>query len=299
MNKNLIVIVGPTAIGKTALAIKLAQYLNTEIISADSRQFYKEMSIGTAKPSKTELEIVKHHFINSHSIEDQFSAGDFEKESIKLLNELFESHNDIIMVGGSGLFINAVCDGFDSLPEATEEIRNKWNLAFQEYGIAYLQEKLKNIDPDYFKEVDINNPQRIIRALEVYESSGKTFSSLRTRNKKDRPFNIIKIGLNMDREELYQRINTRVDIMINEGLVEEVKKLVKFKHLNALNTVGYTEIFEFLNGNLSLEDAISKIKQNTRRFAKRQLTWFKKSTDIAWFNPNQFDEIIVFLNSIH
>lgn len=214
MNKNLIVIVGPTGIGKTALAIRLAQYLDTEIISADSRQFYKEMSIGTAKPTKTELEAVKHHFIDSHSIEEQFNAGDFEKESIKLINELFKNHNDIIMVGGSGLFINAVCDGFDALPEASDEIREKWNKAFEENGLSYLQEKLQNVDPEYFKEVDINNPQRIIRALEVFESSGKTFSSLRTRNKKDRPFNIIKIGLNMDRSELYQRINERVDIMV-------------------------------------------------------------------------------------
>lgn len=298
MNKNLIVIVGPTAIGKTALAIRLAQYLDTEIISADSRQFYKEMSIGTAKPTKTELEAVKHHFIDSHSIEEQFNAGDFEKESIKLINELFKNHNDIIMVGGSGLFINAVCDGFDALPEASDEIREKWNKAFEENGLSYLQEKLQNVDPEYFKEVDINNPQRIIRALEVFESSGKTFSSLRTRNKKDRPFNIIKIGLNMDRSELYQRINERVDIMVQEGLVEEVKSLQKYKQLNALNTVGYSEIFEYLSQNTSLDDAIEKIKQNTRRFAKRQITWFKKSIDIEWFNPNQFDDIILYLNSI-
>lgn len=299
MNKTLIIVAGPTAIGKTALAIKLAQYYKTEIISADSRQFYKEMSIGTAKPSKDELDAVKHHLIDSHSVINPLNAGDFEKESIKIINELFINHNEIIMVGGSGLFINAVCYGFDSLPVASSEIREKLNKDFEENGITYLQERLKLIDPEYFSEVDIHNPQRIIRALEVYESTGNTFSSLRTNNKKQRPFNIIKIGLNSDREELYQRINLRVDEMVKNGLFEEVESLLNYKHLNALNTVGYSEIFDFLENKCTKEEAIEKIKQNTRRFAKRQITWFKKSDDIQWFAPNQFESIIQYLNSIH
>lgn len=297
MNKTLIIIAGPTAIGKTALAIKLAQYFKTEIISADSRQFYKEMSIGTAKPSKDELESVKHHLIDSHSVVNPLNAGDFEKESIKIINELFVNHNDIIMVGGSGLFINAVCYGFDPLPVASAEIREQLNKDFEEKGITYLQERLKLIDPEYFNEVDIHNPQRIIRALEVYESTGDTFSSLRTKNKKQRPFNIIKIGLNSDRDELYRRINLRVDEMVQNGLFEEVKSLLNYKHLNALNTVGYSEIFDFLNNKCTKEEAIEKIKQNTRRFAKRQITWFKKTDDIQWFNPNQFESIIQYLSS--
>jgi tRNA dimethylallyltransferase len=299
MNKTLIIIAGPTAIGKTALAIKLAQHYKTEIISADSRQFYKEMSIGTAKPSIEELKAAKHHLIDSHSVLNQFNAGDFEKESIKIINDLFINHNEVIMVGGSGLFINAVCYGLDPLPVASEEVREKLNKQFEDNGITFLQDKLKTIDPEYFAQVDINNPQRIIRALEVYESTGKTFSSLRTNNKKQRPFNIIKIGLNSDREELYQRINLRVDEMVKNGLFEEVESLKTYQHLNALNTVGYSEIFDFLDGKCSREEAIEKIKQNTRRFAKRQLTWFNKSDDIKWFAPNQFEAIIQYLNSIH
>lgn len=299
MNKSLIVIVGPTAIGKTTLAIKLAQNYKTEIISADSRQFYKEMSIGTAKPSIEELKAAKHHLINSHSVVDQFNAGDFEKESLKIINKLFVNHNHAILVGGSGLFINAVCNGFDPLPTASEEVREKLNKQFDENGITYLQDKLKSVDPEYFAEVDTNNPQRIIRALEVFESTGKTFSSLRTKNKKQRPFNIVKIGLNIDRDKLYQRINTRVDEMINMGLIAEVENLKAHRDLNTLNTVGYSEIFEFLDNKCTKDEAIEKIKQNTRRFAKRQLTWFNKSDDIKWFSPDQIEDIIQHLNSIH
>jgi tRNA dimethylallyltransferase len=299
MNKSLIVIVGPTAIGKTTLAIKLAQHYKTEIISADSRQFYTEMSIGTAKPSIEELKAAKHHLINSHSVVDQFNAGDFEKESIKIINKLFVNHNHAILVGGSGLFINAVCNGFDPLPTASEEVRKKLNKQFDENGITYLQDKLKSVDPEYFAEVDINNPQRIIRALEVFESTGKAFSSLRTKNKKQRPFNIVKIGLNIDRDKLYQRINTRVDEMINMGLIAEVENLKAHRDLNTLNTVGYSEIFEFLDNKCNKVEAIEKIKQNTRRFAKRQLTWFNKSDDIKWFSPDQIEDIIQYLNSIH
>jgi tRNA dimethylallyltransferase len=297
MSKTLIIIAGPTAIGKTALAISLAKHYKTEIISADSRQFYREMTIGTAKPSEAELNAVKHHLINSHSVLDQFNAGDFEKESIEIINGLFTDHEQVIMAGGSGLFINAVSHGFDQLPVATEEIRAYFNKILEEKGIKFLQDQLKKIDPIYFNEVDIFNPQRIIRALEVFESSGKTFSSLRTNIKKQRPFNIVKIGLNSDRDKLYERINLRVDQMVEDGLIEEVESLKTYRHLNPLNTVGYSEIFNYLDGKSTREDAIEKIKQNTRRFAKRQITWFKKSEDIKWYKPDELDSIIHHLNS--
>ena len=298
MSKTLIIIAGPTAIGKTALAISLAKHFKTEIISADSRQFYREMNIGTAKPSEAELKEVKHHLINSHSVLDQFNAGDFEKESIELINKLFLNHDQVIMAGGSGLFINAVSHGFDQLPIATEEIRNYFNTILEEKGIKFLQDQLKEIDPVYYKEVDIYNPQRIIRALEVFECSGETFSSLRTNIKKQRPFNIVKIGLNTDRNIVYERINLRVDQMIKDGLIKEVEGLKSFRHLNPLNTVGYSEIFDYLEGKSNREEAIEKIKQNTRRFAKRQLTWFKKSEDIKWYKPDELEPIIQYLNPL-
>lgn len=296
MAKTLIVITGPTAIGKTTLAIRLAQYYQTEIVSADSRQFYREMEIGTAKPSLDELNAAKHHFINTLSITDIYSVGDYERDAIELIDQLFEAHNVVVVVGGSGLFINAIVNGFDDIPTASSEIREKFNRLFDEHGIKYLQDELKSIDPIYYDEVDKNNPQRLIRALEVYEATGKPFSDFRNRVNKKRPFNIIKIGLNSDRQSLYQNINNRVDIMINQGLIQEVKNLIPYRHLNPLNTVGYSEIFDFLDGLYSLEEAIQKIKQNTRRFAKRQLTWFNKSEDIKWFQPNEFEIITAYLN---
>ncbi len=298
MVKTLIIIAGPTAIGKTALAIRLARYYKTEIISADSRQFYKEMAIGTAKPNREELSAVKHHFIDSHSVMDTFTAGDFEKEALKILENLFRKHDQVIMVGGSGLFINAICNGFDELPVATDQIRQQLNRDLEEQGIEYLQEKLKTSDPVYFSEVDIHNPQRLIRALEVYQTTGKSFSSYRTKTRKPRPFNTINIALNTDREQLYDRINLRVDQMIEAGLVDEVKSLLKYRHLNSLQTVGYSEIFEYLDGKCSLEEAVKNIKQNTRRFAKRQITWFKKSEDIRWFDPADYNNILNYLNQI-
>lgn len=298
MVKTLIIIAGPTAIGKTSLAIRLARYYKTEIISADSRQFYKEMAIGTAKPDPEELSAVKHHFIDSHSVNDTFTAGNFEKEALKVLENLFIKHDQVIMVGGSGLFINAICNGFDELPVATDEIRNQLNKDLEEQGIEYLQKMLKEVDPVYFAEVDINNPQRLIRALEVYKTSGQTFSSYRSNTRKPRPFNIISIALNTDREKLYERINSRVDQMISSGLTDEVKGLLKYRHLNALQTVGYSEIFDYLDGKCSLEEAIEKIKQNTRRFAKRQITWFKKSDNIRWFDPEDYNGILNYLNQL-
>ncbi|HTD39158.1 MAG TPA: tRNA (adenosine(37)-N6)-dimethylallyltransferase MiaA [Mucilaginibacter sp.] len=293
--KTLIVIAGPTAVGKTAVAIKLAQQLNTEIISADSRQFYREMSIGTAKPDAEELSQVKHHFINSHSITENFTVGDFEKQALQLLDELFKTHDDVIMAGGSGLFIQAVTQGFDVLPVADPGIRTNLNQEFTEKGIEYLQEKLKSADLIYYKQVDLNNPQRLIRALEVFETTGKPFSSYRMAVASKRPFESIKIGLNLPREVLYGRINQRVDIMVKQGLVEEVRSLLPYRHLNALNTVGYSELFDYFDGKTDLNTAIELIKQNTRRFAKRQLTWFRKDKEIKWLmadSPNLIDIIL-------
>ncbi|MBS1520070.1 MAG: tRNA (adenosine(37)-N6)-dimethylallyltransferase MiaA [Bacteroidetes bacterium] len=293
--KKLIVIAGPTAVGKTAAAIKLAQQLNTEIISADSRQFYREMSIGTAKPDAEELAQAKHHFIDSHSITENFTVGNFEKEALLLLAELFKTHNQVIMVGGSGLFIQAVTQGFDNLPTADPEIREKLNQELSEKGIELLQQKLKEADPDYYNQVDLNNPQRLIRALEVFETTGKPFSSYRKANINSRPFESIKIVLDLPREVLYDRINKRVDIMVEHGLVEEVRSLLPYRHLNALNTVGYSELFDYFENKTDLDTAISLIKQNTRRFAKRQLTWFRKDKDVKWLmadDVNLIDEVI-------
>ena len=297
MAKSLIVVAGPTAVGKTALAIRLAKYYETEIVSADSRQFYREMDIGTAKPSSEELDAVKHHFINSLSITDAFNVGDYEKESLKLLTRLFKKHDIVIAVGGSGLFISAIINGLDDIPPSSGENRDKLNRLFTEKGISFLQEKLKNTDPVFYKEVDLNNPQRLIRALEVYETTGKPFSKFRKKIQKPRPFNIIQIGLNINREQLYENINNRVDLMIKNGLIQEVKKLSSFRHLNPLNTVGYSELFDYFDGNSTIDEAILKIKQNTRRFAKRQLTWFNKSENIIWFQPEELEGIITYLNS--
>ena len=297
MVKSLIVVAGPTAVGKTTLAVSLAKYYKTEIISADSRQFYREMDIGTAKPSLEELNAVKHHFINSHSITDAFNVGDYEREAIKLLTRLFKKHDMVIAVGGSGLFINALINGFDDIPQSSAKNREKLNRLFSEKGISFLKEKLKDIDPEFYKEVDLNNPQRLIRALEVYETTGKPFSNFRKKVQKTRPFNIIQIGLNIDRNQLYENINNRVDLMINNGLIKEVEKLTSFRHLNPLNTVGYSELFDFFDGNSTMDEAILKIKQNTRRFAKRQLTWFNKSENIKWFQPEELEGITRYLNS--
>ena len=293
--KTLIVVVGPTAIGKTTMAINLAQHFHTEILSADSRQFFKEMEIGTAKPSEAELAAAPHHFINSHSIDTLFSTGDFEIQALELLETLFLKHNTVVMVGGSGLYIDALCNGLDKLPDIDLNIREGLNDRFAQEGILFVQELLKEYDPEYFEKVDQSNPQRMIRGVEFFLSTGQKLSSFLTSTKKQRPFNIIKIGLNTDRKVLYDRINNRVDQMLHVGLVEEVKSLESFRAYNALNTVGYSEIFDYLDGKLSLQEAVDKIKQNTRRFAKRQLTWFRKDQNTTWFEPNQTQEVIEYL----
>jgi tRNA dimethylallyltransferase len=294
----LIAIVGPTASGKTALSIKLAQALNTEIISADSRQFYKEMSIGTAVPDKAELQAAKHHFIQHKSIFDDYNVGQFEKDFINLSSDLFQNHKHLILVGGSGLYIKAACEGLDDLPGKNEAIRHKLESELDKNGIGRLQEKLQKLDSDYYKTVDIQNPHRLIRAIEILEqSNGQKMSEL-LKNKPKRPFETIYIGLNSDRNYLYDRINQRVDIMMANGLLDEAKKLYPHKSLNALQTVGYRELFEYFDGQISLDFAISEIKKNTRRFAKRQLTWFRKNPDIKWFDINDdFDKIYEYVKN--
>ncbi|MBD0832693.1 tRNA (adenosine(37)-N6)-dimethylallyltransferase MiaA [Aestuariibaculum sediminum] len=284
MNKFLISIIGPTAIGKTALSIKLANHFNTEIISADSRQFFKEMQIGTAAPSKKELSAAKHHFIHHKSVEDNYSVGTFEKDALTRLNKLYNSHNIVVMVGGSGLYVDAVTKGLDDFPDVDPEIRTTLNKDLETKGLAHLQQELQNLDPEAFKAIAIDNPHRVIRALEICKGTGKPYSSFLNKAKNIRPFKTITIGLTADREIIYNRINKRVDIMMDTGLLDEVKQLLPFKDLNALNTVGYKEIFKYLNGEWELEFAVSEIKKNSRRFAKRQLTWFKKTENANWFD---------------
>jgi tRNA dimethylallyltransferase len=295
LSKTVIVIVGPTAIGKTAVSIAITKTLNCPILSADSRQFFKEMSIGTAKPSFEEMQGIPHYFINSHSITEEYNVGKFETESIALLDELFKKYNQVIVVGGSGLYIDALCKGFDELPQADKKVREKIDSVLISQGIEGLQSLLKEVDIDYYNKVDLNNPQRLSRAIEVSLTSGRPYSQFRKGEHKKRNFNIIKIGLTTNRETLYERINQRVDDMINNGLIDEVKSLVSYKYLNALQTVGYKELFDYLENKTDLPTAINLIKQNTRRFAKRQLTWFRKDKEITWFELDEYETILKFL----
>jgi len=284
MNNYLISVVGATAIGKTALSIKLAQHFKAEIISSDSRQFYKEMTIGTAVPTSEELAAAPHHFIQNRSIFEDYSVGQFEKDALLKLEELFSKSNVVIMVGGSGLYTNAVISGLDYFPEVNPEIRENLNLQLKNEGIESLQNKLKELDIESYNSIEIENPHRLIRALEICIGTGKPYSEYKNKPKAIRNFNPIKIGLTADRELMYNRINKRVGIMLEEGLLEEAEKLHELKNLNALQTVGYRELFQYFDGNCTLEFAIEEIKKNTRRFAKRQVTWNKKDTAINWFN---------------
>ncbi|WP_027136815.1 tRNA (adenosine(37)-N6)-dimethylallyltransferase MiaA [Gaetbulibacter saemankumensis] len=284
MNKYLISIVGPTAIGKTALSIKLANYFNTEIISADSRQFFKEMQIGTAAPDQAELAAAKHHFIHHKSIQDNYNVGAFEKDALSCLEDLFKVHKVVIMVGGSGLYSNAVTKGLDDFPKVAPEIREQLINTLESEGLAPLQNQLKTLDPTSYNYMAIDNPHRVIRALEICIGTNKPYSSFLNKEKQGRTFKTITVGLTADREIIYDRINQRVDIMMAAGLLDEVKTLIAYKHLNALNTVGYKELFNYLDGSWTLDFAVSEIKKNTRRFAKRQLTWFRKDTDTLWFD---------------
>uniref|UniRef100_UPI003516B8DA tRNA (adenosine(37)-N6)-dimethylallyltransferase MiaA n=1 Tax=Xanthomarina gelatinilytica TaxID=1137281 RepID=UPI003516B8DA len=269
---------------KTALSIKLANDFNTEIISADSRQFFKEMQIGTAAPTPSELAQAKHHFIHHKSVEDDYNVGAFEKDALHLLKQLFKTHDTVIMVGGSGLYVDAVTQGLDHFPKVPASIREQLNNQFKEEGLQALQEQLKTLDPNSYKHIAIDNPQRVIRALEVSIGSGKPYSSFLNKAKNKRDFKTISIGLTAERDIIYYRINNRVDLMMEQGLLTEVKNLQDKKHLNALNTVGYKELFKYLNGEWTLDFAVSEIKKNSRRFAKRQLTWFRKKEDILWFH---------------
>ena len=291
MEKNyLITIIGPTAIGKTSLSIALAQHFKCDIISCDSRQFFKEMKIGTAVPTEEELASATHHFIQNKSIFDNYSVGDFEKEALAKLDELFLKNNVQIMVGGSGLYVDAVLKGFDDFPDIDEKVRVKINADFEQFGIDYLQQKLAALDTDYFQKIStenpqtLQNPQRMKRFVEVCLGTGKPYSSFIGQKKNQRNFTPIIIGLEAEREMMYNRINQRVDIMMNEGLLKEVENLIPHKNLNALQTVGYRELFDFFEGKTSLEFAIEQIKMNTRRFAKRQITWFKRTENTVWFD---------------
>ena len=284
MNKYLITVIGATAIGKTALSIKIAQHFNANIISSDSRQFYKEMKIGTAVPNNEELAAVKHHFIQNRSIFENYSVGQFEKDALIKLTKLFSTKNIAVMVGGSGLYTNAVLNGLDYFPEVDSSIRTQLNKQIDNGEFELLQHQLKKLDIDSYNTIEIKNPHRLIRALEICIGTGKPYSSFKNKNKEHRNFIPIKIGLIADRELMYQRINKRVDIMMEEGLLNEVETLYKHKNLNALQTVGYKELFNYFDKNCTLDFAIEEIKKNTRRFAKRQVTWNKKDTSIHWFD---------------
>lgn len=280
--KKLVIITGPTASGKTAISVQIAKALNTEIISCDSRQFYKEMSIGTAKPSPQEMDGVKHHFVNSHSVTDEVNAGRFEREALSIITRLFQKHDYVILCGGSGLFIDAITKGFDDMPSITPDVRENLRNEFEKEGLKPLQEQLLQLDPEYYNQVDLDNSQRVIRALEVCLSSAKTYTELRRGQTEKRPFDTIKFVLDWPRQDLYNRINQRVDTMVSEGLEEEVKSLQPFRSLNSLNTVGYKEIFNYLDGETTQPEAIELIKRNSRRYAKRQLTWFRRDPSYQW-----------------
>ena len=295
MSKTLIVILGPTGVGKTDLSIRIAKHFNTVISSSDSRQVYREMSIGTAVPEKEQLEAVKHHFIHTHSIHDYFSSWECEKQTIELLTGLYKEKDEVLLVGGSMMYIDAVCNGIDEIPTIDPELRQEVFTQYEKNGLESMKMQLKQLDPVFYDQVDLKNAKRVIHAVEICLMTGKPYSELRTNSKKKRDFKIVKIGLNRDRTELYSRINTRVDQMIEEGLIEEAKAIFEFRHYNSLNTVGYKELFEHFDGNISLEKAIELIKRNSRRYAKRQLSWFRRDEEIEWFHPDQEKEVLQYI----
>ncbi len=296
--KYLIVLGGATATGKTALSIEVARHFQTEILSCDSRQFYREMNIGTAKPSPAELAAVPHHFINSLQISDEYSAGNFEKDALALLATLFQKKEVVVLAGGSGLFIRALCEGLDKFPQVPDAVKNAVLRLYQEQGITALQEELRSYDPVFFAQVDQQNPQRLMRALSVCRLTGQPFSSFLKKDKTGRPFKPIYILLQLEREVLYEQINRRVDLMMAAGLLEEARSLYPHRQLNALQTVGYQELFDYFDGKTTLEVAIAKIQQNTRRYAKRQITWFRKDAHWKTFSPQDKDLIIQYIESI-
>jgi len=296
VNRNiLLIVVGPTAVGKTNLAIRLAKHYHTEIVSADARQIFRELNIGTAKPSDRELKEVKHHFVNSHSIRDSFNAGVFAREAEDTLNEIWREHRIGILCGGSGLYIKALLEGFDKMPDIPLEVRNQVIDDYETHGLEWLQNELAQADPTFYQTVEKSNPQRLMRGLEVLRTSGKPFSEFRLENRNVPTYHHVKIGLTLPRVELYERINQRVDNMINNGLFNEAKSLSAMKDLNALQTVGYSEIFGYQNGEYDQEEAIRLLKRNTRRYAKRQMTWFNADKEISWFHPDHFSEVVKFI----
>jgi tRNA dimethylallyltransferase len=295
MNNFLIVLLGPTGVGKTDISINIAQHFKSEIISADSRQFFREMKIGTAVPTEIQLKAVKHHFIRFLSIEDYYSSSLFERDVLELLPKLFSKKNLALMSGGSGMYIDSVCFGIDDIPDVDPSIRERYIMRYMEEGIEGLRSKLKLLDPEHYGKVDLNNYKRIIRALEICETAGKPYSSFLKKQKKERDFGIIKIGLDRPRDVLYKRINSRVDEMVRLGLEDEAKRLYDFRNLNALNSVGYKEFFDVFDGKISRERAIELIKRNSRRYAKRQLTWWGKDKEIKWFMPEDVGDIIEYI----
>lgn len=292
MKKFLVVLLGPTGVGKTDLSIFLSEYFNSSIVSSDSRQIYKEIKIGTAVPDEESLNKIKHYFISSLSIHDYFNSWEYEKEAIKKIEELHETNDVVFLVGGSMMYIDAVCKGIDDIPTIDTDLRNKIMCKYASEGIESIKQELKELDPSFYDEVDLNNHKRVIHALEVCIQSGKPYSSLRTNISKERNFDIIKIGLNRDRNELYDRINRRVDIMFEDGLLEEAKRMYLFKNLNSLNTVGYKELFGYFDNLYDIDEAKRLIKRNSRRYAKRQLSWFNRDSDIKWFNPDNHQDIL-------
>lgn len=294
----LFVLLGPTGVGKTQTSLSLASLLNCPILSSDSRQIFKELSIGTAVPTESELNAAKHYFIQTHSIFDKYSAGEYEQDVLNVLDSLFLNNPFALLVGGSMMYIDAVCHGMDKIPAVDQTTRTYWQNQLAAFGLEFIQQKLLELDPVHYQEVDLQNPKRILHALEVCTVAGIPFSSLRTGTKKDRPFRVVKLGLNRPRAELYQRINQRVDQMMSLGLLEEAKPFFKFRELNSLNTVGYKELFGYLAGESTFEEAVDLIKRNTRHYAKRQLTWFRRDESIHWFHPDQQDDILKFVKSI-
>ncbi len=295
--KTLIVLIGPTGVGKTDLSIRIAEKYNSPIISADSRQLYSELKIGTAAPSEEYLKRIKHYFVGTLKLTDYYSAAQYESDVMELLDALFKNHDTILLTGGSMMYIDAICKGIDDIPTVDSETRRMMMEKYENEGLERLCSELKLLDPEYYSIVDLKNPKRVIHALEICYMTGKTYTSFRTGNKKQRPFNILKIGLSRDRDELYERINRRVDIMISEGLIDEVKSVYKYKELNSLNTVGYKEIIQYLDGNWTLDYAIDKIKQNSRIYSRKQMTWFKRDNEINWFNPDNEEDIMEFIES--
>lgn len=295
--KYLIILAGPTAVGKTALSIRLAQALKTVIISADSRQFFKELNIGTAKPDQSDLETVPHYFINSHSISETYSAGDFERDVLKLLEELFTKYDQVILTGGSGFYIKAISEGLDALPGPLTGLRESLTKRLTDEGLIKLQEEVTEVDPDFAGSKEIANPQRVVRALEVFYTTGIPISKYQQKKMLNRPFKQILIALDRERSELYQRIDTRMDSMLDQGLVEEAQQLIQFREHHALQTVGYKEVFGFFDGMYEKKEMVRLLKQNSRRYAKRQLTWFKHQGDFKWFHPDDFTSVLAYIET--